>query len=143
MKTLLFIAAARGLLAGALLGSASAALANDASIRELDVYCLAADGTRGGVAASQDGATLVYTQQPNAAEDALHFVHSRSVVAQWHAQLDAAGFDGLATVEPAGDFCAIKRTQAGHVHQIAWPRDAAPPAPLGALFEAIMNFRYE
>ncbi|MHA6732113.1 hypothetical protein [Devosia sp. A369] len=126
-------------LIGVWLAPFGSGLAQDHSARELGIYCQAADGTRQGIAASQDGATLVYTHHPDAREELLRFVHSRRTVALWHAQLDAVGFDAMASLEPDADFCAISRTRAGDTHQVAWPRDAAPPAPIAALFEAIMN----
>lgn len=94
--------------------------------RELDAYCVATDGTRRDVAASQDGATNSYTRYLGEECVIARSVHSRRTVSRWHAQLDAADFDTLAGTEMKAPYCAnfvnraVARCQAFEAHSFTW-----------------------
>ncbi|VDS03535.1 hypothetical protein DEVEQU_00658 [Devosia equisanguinis] len=121
----------------ALLGAiAMPAFADEPFARELDAYCVTADGTRTGVAASQDGATNIYVWQPRAEPIIIRSVHSRRTVSQWHRLLDEAKLDAMPTSEVPAPYCAIERTERGRLHSVRWELGAGPQS-LAPIFGAI------
>lgn len=118
--------------------SASEAAAHSQFVRELDVYCVSGDGTREGVAASQDGATSYYVQRSGETPEILKSVHSRRTVSLWHAALDAAGFNAMEGPKLDAPHCAIERAQSGQVHYVRW-REGEIPQSLAEVFVAIIG----
>lgn len=104
---------------------------------ELDAYCVAAEGTRFGVAASQDGATNSYVWPRGSDIEITRSVHSRRTVSLWHAELDLAGFDRLASRDIPPPYCAIERQEQGQLHLVRWPKGQAPPS-IAAVFAAML-----
>lgn len=116
----------------------SASAADSPFVRELDAYCVSADGVRRGVAASQDGATNSYVQHPSQEPLITRSVHSRRTVSRWHTALNAAGFDTLAGTEAEAPYCAIERIQYGQSHDVQW-RDGETPAALVDVFGSMLG----
>ncbi|GEM_PF-2319211 len=108
----------------------------ESSVRELDAYCVGAEGTRIGVAASQDGATNNYVWPLGSDMKIIRSVHSRRTVSLWHAELDLAGFDRLASRDISPPYCAIERSEKGQFHVVRWPEGQTPPS-IAAVFAAI------
>ncbi len=131
MTRRLLVSVSMALLAKPVLGDPS-------SIRELDAYCVNIDGERVGVAASQDGATLAYTQASREGLVMVRTVHNRQSVARWHAALDAVGFETMDMPLPARPFCTIERTLDGSFHRLTWSESDTPVA-LADLFQGIMD----
>ncbi|WP_343315441.1 hypothetical protein AAIB41_11550 [Brucella sp. BE17] len=106
-------------------------------VRELDAYCVTADGIRSGVAASQDGATNFYVQRLGAEMEFTRSVHSRHTVSQWHAMLDRVGFNEMLSADIAAPYCGIERTEHGRVHKVIWAKGAVPE-PLSDVFASML-----
>ncbi len=106
-------------------------------VRELDAYCVSVEGTRKGVAASQDGATNFYVQRPGELLKITLSIHSRRTVSLWHAELDAAGFDDMEERDLNAPYCAIERVSAGQMHGVQW-REGETPAALIDVFAAML-----
>lgn len=117
-----------------------AALADGPFVRELDAYCVTTDGTRSGVAASQDGATNGYIWQPGSDIKITRGVHNRRTVSEWHKTLDQAGFNTLSGSDVSAPYCAIERVEQGKSHTVRWAEDSAPE-PLEAVFAAMLATR--
>jgi hypothetical protein len=111
--------------------------AGDSSVRELDAYCVSADGTRSGVAASQDGATNTYVWPHGADIKIIRSTHSRRTVSAWHAELDQTGFERLTSLDIPPPYCAIGREQEGQLHVVRWPEGQTPPS-FAAVFAAML-----
>jgi hypothetical protein len=111
--------------------------AGENAVRELDVYCVAAEGARFGVAASQDGATNSYVWPRGSDIEITRSVHSRRTVSLWHAELDLAGFDRLASRDIPPPYCAIEREEQGRLHVVRWPKGQTPPS-IAAVFAAML-----
>lgn len=109
----------------------------ESAVRELDAYCVAAEGTRFGVAASQDGATNSYVWPRGSDIEITRSVHSRRTVSLWHAELDLAGFDRLASRDIPPPYCAIERQEQGQLHLVRWPKGQTPPS-IAAVFAAML-----
>jgi len=126
------------LVTSALAFAVSAAAADGQFVRELEAYCVSGDGTREGVAASQDGATNSYVQRPGETVEIMQSAHNRRVVSLWHARLDAAGFDTMEGRELDAPYCAIERVQAGQMHGVQW-REGEAPAALAEIFATMLG----
>lgn len=116
----------------------TAANGDSRHIRELNVYCISADGLRTGVDASQDGATLAYVEALDGTRKMVRTLHSRQKVSLWHVALDAAGFDAMEVPEAAGPHCGIERLRHGKTHTVHWPKGETPSALLD-VFGSIME----
>lgn len=116
----------------------SPAVADSQFVRELDAYCVSSDGTREGVAASQDGATNFYVQRPTGTLQIVRSSHNRRAVSHWHARLDAAGFAAMEWRDLDAPYCAIERLQAGRLHRVQW-REDGEPAALGEIFASMLG----
>jgi hypothetical protein len=112
--------------------------AANAFTRELEVYCVASDDTRTGVAASQDGATLSYIEAAGDPAFMVLTVHNRSCVADWHGQLDLVRLETVLLATATQPYCAIERTGSGGNHKVSWPQGETP-AFLAPVFKTIMG----
>nr|WP_314262460.1 hypothetical protein [uncultured Devosia sp.] len=112
-------------------------LASESTVRELDAYCITAEGTRMGVAASQDGATNTYVWPHGADMEITRSAHNRMIVSLWHRELDLIGFDSLTSHAIPPPHCAIAREEQGQYHVVRWPEGQTPPS-LAAVFAAML-----